>query len=322
MKLENIGFYTLSDHRAENISMKSPLYRCELILTDRCNFKCPYCRGLRHKGDLPYKDAERIVNLWASDNLKNIRFSGGEPTLYPHLTDLIKLSKDRGIERIALSTNGSSSTEFYDKLIELGVNDFSISLDACCASSGDIMAGVKGKYDAVISNIRHLSKLTYVTVGIVLNEQNLKEVESIIKVADGLGVSDIRVIPSAQFNQKLKLDVDKTILDKYPILNYRVSNYNNGVHVRGLNETDSHTCHLVLDDMAVLGSKHYPCIIYMREQGRPIGTIDQHSTAYSIREWRHAWMIKTDTHKDPICKNNCLDVCRAFSNKVRNYLKE
>ncbi len=67
MKLEEIGFYTLSDARAENASVDSPLQRCELILTDKCNFNCPYCRGVRPdiKGTLPYKSAKAIIKLWA-----------------------------------------------------------------------------------------------------------------------------------------------------------------------------------------------------------------------------------------------------------------
>ena len=44
MKLENIGFYTLSDERAKNSSATSPLMRNELIITSLCNFKCLYCR--------------------------------------------------------------------------------------------------------------------------------------------------------------------------------------------------------------------------------------------------------------------------------------
>lgn len=76
MKLENIGFYTLEDARAKNLSLKSPLWRCELILTDACNFRCPYCRGLEKniKGKIPLEKAKRIVKLWASDGLQNIRF--------------------------------------------------------------------------------------------------------------------------------------------------------------------------------------------------------------------------------------------------------
>lgn len=56
------------------------MWRCEMILTDRCNFNCPYCRGLREdiQGDMPMEVAERTIDLWAADGLRNIRFSGGE----------------------------------------------------------------------------------------------------------------------------------------------------------------------------------------------------------------------------------------------------
>ena len=75
-KLENIGFYTLNDERAKNTSSTSQMMRCELILTDLCNFKCPYCKGLRDdcKGTISLERAKEIVDYWTKDNLKNIRF--------------------------------------------------------------------------------------------------------------------------------------------------------------------------------------------------------------------------------------------------------
>jgi uncharacterized protein YutD len=46
MELDKIGFYTLCDSRAENVSATSQMQRCEIIINEYCNFKCPYCRGL------------------------------------------------------------------------------------------------------------------------------------------------------------------------------------------------------------------------------------------------------------------------------------
>ena len=34
MKLENIGFYTLEDYRAMNVSSDSPMWRTEIIITE------------------------------------------------------------------------------------------------------------------------------------------------------------------------------------------------------------------------------------------------------------------------------------------------
>lgn len=322
MKLEDIGFYTLTDERAANPSLTSPLYRCELILTSRCNFKCPYCRGVKEadKGDIPVADAHRIVGMWASHGLKNIRFSGGEPTLWGELEGLVKFTRSLGIQRIAVSSNGSADLRMYLRLVQAGVTDFSISLDSCCSSTGNKMAGRSDVWETVVSNISTLSKIVYTTVGVVLTQDNHYEVNEIIKFASGLGVSDIRVIPAAQISKELSLlVVDRSYLDTHPILKYRYQNFIEGKGVRGLSTEDNPHCPLVMDDMAVLNGNHYPCIIYMREQGSPIGKVGR--SMERIREERAAWARNHNCFEDPICKNNCLDVCVEYNNRVRE-LKE
>jgi molybdenum cofactor biosynthesis enzyme MoaA len=318
MSLDNIGFYTLSDNRAKNASATSPLARCELILTDKCNFKCPYCRGLGHDltGTVSLESAKETVSLWAAQGLKAIRFSGGEPTVYPDLLDLVQFTREQGVPRIAISTNGSAPFRRYLELIDAGVNDISISLDACCASYGDKMAGVSGVWADVVNNIKALSKLTYVTLGIVVTEETIPQLRETIVFADGLRPADIRIISSAQFDQLLKAAaiLPQEITDRYPILRYRIKNINTKRNVRGLTETDSHRCGLCLDDMAVAGGKHFPCIIYMREQGQAIGPM-----APNARAERKAWFESHDTHKDPICKKNCLDVCIDYNNRFQHF---
>ena len=318
MKLEDIGFYTLKDSRAVYSSPISPLQRCELILTDACNFKCPYCRGLREdiKGTMTFEKAVDIVSMWADQGLRNIRLSGGEPTIWRDIIPLVEYCKSRCIQRIAISTNGSASLPFYASLVEAGVNDFSISLDACCSSYGEKMSGgVKGAWEQVIESIKFLSKQTYTTVGVVLTEDNINDLESIVSFADNLGVQDIRIIPSAQFNSFMHFagDIKGSILDRHPILKYRVDNVLKGKHVRGIKDTDFNRCGLVMDDMAVAGNYHFPCIIYMREQGNPIGKVGENMRAERIN-----WALNHDTYKDPICQKNCLDVCVDYNNKVRN----
>jgi MoaA/NifB/PqqE/SkfB family radical SAM enzyme len=321
-KLENIGFYTLSNHRASQTNETSPMWRCEMILTNRCNFKCPYCRGLSILSedctkDMSFDVAIQVLQQWTNDGLKNIRFSGGEPTLYKKLPQLVDYSKKHGVERIAISTNGSMPINIYKELINLGVNDFSISLDACCATFGNKMSGVSGYWDIVTSNIRELSKLTYVTTGIVLTEENVGETTKIIKFAHELGVSDIRIISAAQYNKILSgiENIDNDILDLHPILNYRVKNLSKGRNVRGINIKDCNKCHLVKDDSVVAGQWHFPCVIYMREGGKAIGKINS-----NMRKDRIEWFKTHNSYKDEICRNNCLDVCVDYNNKVDSFI--
>jgi MoaA/NifB/PqqE/SkfB family radical SAM enzyme len=313
-ELANIGFYTLEDSRAVSVNFSSPLWRCELLLTARCNFRCPYCRGTDPSANITFDYAKYVVDLWNADGLKNIRFSGGEPTCVPWLPDLISYTKDKtNIERIALSTNGSRSKEYYSDLFERGVNDFSISLDACCSSFGEKMSGVKGAWEIVVKNIKYLSKKTYVTVGCVFDETNVEQSLETILLAHNLGVSDIRIISAAQFNKALSFvkKIPNSVLDAHPILKYRVVNFLNGRNVRGIGKKDNHKCPLVLDDMAIKGQYHYPCIIKMREGCRPIGKVTE-----NMKEERLQYFKNHNTFKDVICQQNCLDVCIDYNNKV------
>jgi MoaA/NifB/PqqE/SkfB family radical SAM enzyme len=315
MKLEEIGFYTLSDKRAKDSSSTSPMMRCEMILTDKCNFKCQYCRGHKH-GELDFQYAQKSVWFWIKDGLQNIRFSGGEPTLYPDLNNLVLQCHLQRVKRIAISTNGSRSFDIYEQLLQNGVNDFSISLDACCAADGDSISGNKGSWNKVVENIRKLSKLTYVTVGVVLNEDNVSQTVDIVKFAHDLGVADIRLISAAQYNKLLSglENIPQEILNMHPILRYRVNNLLNGINVRGLKDTDCHKCHLIKDDSIIAGQYHFPCVIHMREGGSPVGHVNE-----NMRKRRIEWFEKTDTHQDPICKENCLDVCRDYNNHAEEF---
>ena len=311
MKLEDIGFYTLSDFRAKQSGETSPMWRCEMILTERCNFNCLYCRGLRPDclGDMPFIRASSVLEQWIGDGLKNVRFSGGEPVLYHHLSELVKIAKYGEVQRIAISTNGSAPLAIYEQLFRDGVNDFSISLDVCCSEDMDKMSGTSGFYERIVSNIMQLSKITYVTVGIVLTKENIGSLVNTIKMVSDLGVADIRIISAAQYN---RLPNSFEVKTKHPILDYRIRNLTNGRGVRGLKPNDSRKCWLAYDDAVVAGDYHFPCVIYMREQGNPLGRIGPH-----MRKEKIAWLENHNTHSDPICKKNCLDVCIDYNNKVQ-----
>jgi len=325
MDLKEIGFYTLSNERVENTSCTSQMKRCEMIITEYCNFKCPYCRGLkpeiygeRRIKQLSLDEIKHNIDLWCKNEpLENIRFSGGEPTLHKDIEKIIKYAHDSGIKRIAISTNGSNDMNLYKRLIKAGVNDISVSLDACCAEDGDTMAGdVKGSWNIVIKNIAEISKLTYVTVGVVLTPSNIDKTIDTIRLAHSLGVADIRIISAAQWNKPIPRlnEVENEIVNAHPILKYRIKHFAEGRNVRGMISTDSCKCALVLDDSVIAGDYHFPCVIYMREKGEPIGIVSE-----TMRAERADWFKTHDCFKDKICKDNCLDVCIDYNNKYREF---
>ena len=312
--LDKIGFYTLTDERARRVALNPnpPLSRCEILLGGRCNFSCPYCR---HVGgpDASVDDVHDTLRLWIENGLKAVRFSGGEPTLWGGLCDAVAFAA-KNIKHVAISTNGSASWGTYAALIAAGATDFSVSLDACCAADGKRMAGgVDGAWDIIVNNIKRMSRLVYVTVGVVLTEENQANLLEIVEFAHSLGVADIRVIPAAQHGDSLQV-ANLPISDSHPILSWRLARIKAGKTVRGICSSDSKKCSLVLDDMAVMGKKHYPCIIYLREGGKPIGDVGP-----NMREERRAWYESHRSDCDPICSRNCLDFCVAHNNRIAEF---
>lgn len=237
--------------------------------------------------------------------------------LYPHIEELVKYSKFLGVEHIAISTNGTISIDRYLNLIKCGVNDFSISLDAGCCSVGDVMSsGVCGAWDKAANAILKLSKETYVSVGVVFTENNADTAIETINFIDSLGPSDIRVIPSAQWNRAIESlkNLPNTTLDKYPILKYRIENMKSNRNIRDIEKDDYNRCPIALDDVAVCNGYHFPCIIYLREQGNPIGKMSP-----SMRHDREEWFLNHDTYRDRICRENCIDCVVDFNNKWKSF---
>ena len=300
MTLDDIGFYTLTDRRAKVASHTSLLTRCELVLTDR-------------RGDMDKQLAHQIVVEWISRGLGAIRFSGGEPTLWEGLLQLVERAKAGGVGRIALSTNGSASWDTYEALLGAGVDDFSISLDACCAKTAT--------WAHVVDIIARLAAETYTTVGITLGQTNVAEAAETVHLAHVLGVDDIRVIPleTEGFVHCDELAKDlHDIIEDHPILKYRLRRLESHGSIRGLLATDTDRCPLVLDDCAVAGSWHFPCIIYLRKGGDPIGPVADSGWRH-LRRW---WAEGHSTQSDEICRSQCLDVCVDYNNRWKRFHRE
>jgi MoaA/NifB/PqqE/SkfB family radical SAM enzyme len=306
-----MGFFTLTDARCAETSRASPLGRCVLVLTEKCNFACPYCRC--HEGEhLPAAQARRTLEIWAAQGLAALVFTGGEPTLHPGLLDLAKFAKELGMARVGVATNGAAQLDLYRSLWEHGVDEFSISLDADNPVDGAALSGRGPRtWHKVVENTREIARHARVTIGLVITETTRGRAAQVVRFALGLGVADVRVNPAAQHSAFLpRIDLDPRELQDHPILAWRLANAAEGVGVRGLNDGDPGRCWLAMDEMTVNRGEHYPCFVYMREGGRPIGPMRP-----DVREQRQRWVESHDPRGDPICRANCPDCLVSFNRR-------
>jgi cyclic pyranopterin phosphate synthase len=119
-----------------------PLRDLRISVTDRCNFRCPYCMPreifgrdfefLRREDLLTFEEIARLSQLFAQLGVEKIRLTGGEPLLRRDLEALVEmLANVKGIRDLTLTTNGSLLTpEKAQALKDAGLHRVSISLDS------------------------------------------------------------------------------------------------------------------------------------------------------------------------------------------------
>jgi cyclic pyranopterin phosphate synthase len=107
-----------------------------ISLTDRCNFRCVYCMpaiGMKFQPrDELLTDQEliRLVGLFARLGFTKLRLTGGEPTIRPHLVDLVREMKAQsGIRELSMTTNGLLLGRLADDLAAAGLDRINVSLD-------------------------------------------------------------------------------------------------------------------------------------------------------------------------------------------------
>lgn len=102
-------------------------------LTDECNLGCIYCNlnKANETNNLTLNQYKFIIKYMAEAGIKKIKFTGGEPTLYPYLNELIYFCKnDCGINDISINTNGLNLLDYINSLKMSGLSEVNISVDS------------------------------------------------------------------------------------------------------------------------------------------------------------------------------------------------
>jgi cyclic pyranopterin phosphate synthase len=142
-----------------------PITDLRISITDRCNYKCVYCRtgneGALY-GDLPFADYLRMARVLVGMGVTKIRLTGGEPLLRKGVVDFVRdLAQLRSPNQnggepldIALTTNGHLLAELAQPLKNAGLTRVTVSMDAVDPDRFARITRVPNGYDHVLAGIR------------------------------------------------------------------------------------------------------------------------------------------------------------------------
>jgi GTP 3',8-cyclase len=107
-----------------------------ISVTDRCNFRCVYCRSANPENHMPsasllsWDEYERLARILVPMGIRKVRVTGGEPLVRAGVEDFVARLKAIGVEDVSMTTNGYLLAERCDRLVAAGMNRINISLDS------------------------------------------------------------------------------------------------------------------------------------------------------------------------------------------------
>ncbi|HEX5138510.1 MAG TPA: GTP 3',8-cyclase MoaA [Planctomycetota bacterium] len=135
-----------------------------ISVTDRCNFRCPYCmpeevfhgayKFLPKAQILTFEEIERIARAAVGLGVRKLRITGGEPLLRADLPTLVAmLARIEGVEDLSLTTNGLLLAGYAAALRDAGLLRVTVSLDSLDDATFKAMNGRRAGVAPVLAGI-------------------------------------------------------------------------------------------------------------------------------------------------------------------------
>ncbi len=174
-------------------ALRSP-YRMDLALTYRCQNDCGHCYNEeREKKELSVEQWKVVLDKVWSVGVPHVVFTGGEPTLYEGLQELVRKSEELG-QVTGLITNGRNFRRpgYLKGLIALGLDHVQITVLSHREAAHDKMAGCTGAWKETIEGLKvAVSEDLYVSTNTTIMRANMDDVEDTMRFLVGLGVKNI-----------------------------------------------------------------------------------------------------------------------------------
>jgi radical SAM protein with 4Fe4S-binding SPASM domain len=142
-------------------SRPSAPYRMDLALTYRCQNSCAHCYNARppHYPEMSLQSWKQVIDKLWNIGIPHIVFTGGEPTLFEYLPELIFYAENKG-QITGINTNGRrlKDTLYLKSLSDAGLDHIQITVESHNPAIHDEMVGVKGAWLETREGLRNALK--------------------------------------------------------------------------------------------------------------------------------------------------------------------
>src|SRR5271170_1578239 len=140
-----------------------------ISVTDRCNFRCVYCRSAdpenyqAHDAILSWPELQRLARIFQGLGIRKMRITGGEPLVRDGVEEFIAHLSVLGVPDLSMTTNGHLLADRCERLLQAGLHRLNISLDSLDPRKFERITRTKS-YAAVMRGIDAAQKTRFAPV--------------------------------------------------------------------------------------------------------------------------------------------------------------
>nr|WP_319494289.1 radical SAM protein [uncultured Desulfobacter sp.] len=157
------GNFEFSKQKIDDAVSGNRLLSMEIELSLRCNFRCSYCyvpHDSYYDNELSLDEIFEVILQAKALGAGKIILLGGEPSIYPHIREVIQFLGLHGLE-IEMFTNGTGITrEFAGELHDAGVRVV-LKMNSFDEARQDTLAGKKGAFKIIRNALDNLKGAGY-----------------------------------------------------------------------------------------------------------------------------------------------------------------
>jgi GTP 3',8-cyclase len=136
------------------------IHDLRISVTDRCNFRCIYCKSadaknyFPHRNLLTWEEFLRLARILVGLGIRKIRVTGGEPLLREGIVDfLARLNEIEGLQDLAVTTNGYLLAEKARDMARAGVRRVNVSMDSAHPEKFAAITRTPGSFERVLRGV-------------------------------------------------------------------------------------------------------------------------------------------------------------------------
>jgi radical SAM protein with 4Fe4S-binding SPASM domain len=172
-------------------------YRMDLAITYRCNNDCEHCYNARSRRfpEMSISQWKKIIDKVWDLRIPHVVFTGGEPTLFNGLPELVAYAEEKGLIT-GLNTNGRrlSDQSFLNELLAAGLDHVQITLESHDPEIHDQMVLAKGAWDETVMGLKNvLESRLYVMTNTTLLTHNSPFIKDTLEFLAELGVPTVGI---------------------------------------------------------------------------------------------------------------------------------